>query len=145
MRYRKSQEIRALIAPFCLWVTWCKWQILGWPEKTVVCKVIHFRSILFNIAASRSWAGIAIRPRAGRPRGVGVRFPTGARQMSLLHNVQAGSGAHPTSYTTGTGSCFPGVKRQGHEADHSHSSNSEVKNGGGTPTLLHTSSWRGVH
>jgi hypothetical protein len=33
----------------------------------------------------------------------GVRFPAGARKCPLLHNVQTGSGAHPTSYPMGTG------------------------------------------
>jgi hypothetical protein len=28
----------------------------------------------------------------------GVRFPAGARDFSLLHSVQNGSGAHPASY-----------------------------------------------
>ena len=45
----------------------------------------------------------------------GAKFPT---------PVQTGSGAHPASYTMGTGS-FPGVKRPGHGADHPFSA--EVK------------------
>jgi len=32
-------------------------------------------------------------------------------------SVQTGPGAHPASFTTGTGS-FPGVKRPGHGVDH---------------------------
>jgi hypothetical protein len=35
-----------------------------------------------------------------------------------------------------------GVKRLGREADHSHPSSAEVKNGGAIPPLLHVSSWR---
>jgi hypothetical protein len=31
-------------------------------------------------------------------------------QFSLLHVVQTGSGAHPTSYLVGTGDSFPGSK-----------------------------------
>jgi hypothetical protein len=41
-----------------------------------------------------------------------------------------------------TGGVSPGVKWQGHEADHSPPSSAEVKNGGATPVLLNTSSWR---
>jgi hypothetical protein len=41
--------------------------------------------------------------------------------------VQTGSGVHPTSYKMGTGGSFPGVKRQGSEADHSPQSSAEVK------------------
>jgi hypothetical protein len=40
--------------------------------------------------------------------------------------VQTGPGAHPASYTMGTGS-FPGVKRPECGVDHTPSSNAEVK------------------
>jgi len=40
--------------------------------------------------------------------------------------VQTGPGAHPASYTIGTGS-FPGVKRPGHDFNHPPSSSAEVK------------------
>ena len=43
-----------------------------------------------------------------------VCIPVGAR-FSVL--VQTGPGAHPASYTTGTGS-FPGVKRPGCGVNH---------------------------
>jgi hypothetical protein len=42
-------------------------------------------------------------------------------------NFQTGSGVNPTSYTMGTGSSFPGVKRPGSEADHSSPNGAEVK------------------
>jgi hypothetical protein len=45
---------------------------------------------------------------------------------SLLHAV-TGSGVHPTPYKMGTGGSFPGVKRQGREADHSPPPSAEVK------------------
>jgi hypothetical protein len=51
---------------------------------------------------------------AGRPRG----FSTSPRRVKkFLHVVQTGSGdpRHPV----GTGGPFPGVNRQGREADHS--------------------------
>jgi hypothetical protein len=41
--------------------------------------------------------------------------------------VQTGSGVHPTPYTMGTGSSFPGVKRPGREADYSNPTSGEVK------------------
>jgi len=40
--------------------------------------------------------------------------------------VQTGPGAHPASYTMGTGS-FPGVKRPGRGVDHPHPSSDEDK------------------
>jgi len=59
------------------------------------------------------WAGIAqsIQRLAG---GSGDRIPVGARFSSP---VQTSSGAHPASYTMGTGS-FPGLKRPGRGVDH---------------------------
>jgi hypothetical protein len=38
-----------------------------------------------------------------------------------------GPGVHPASCKMGTGGAFPGVKRQGREADHSHPTSAEVK------------------
>jgi hypothetical protein len=67
--------------------------------------------------------------RAGWP---GVRFPAGARDFSLLHSVQTGSGVHAIS---------PRLERLGREADHSPPSSAEVKNGGAIPPLPHMSSW----
>jgi hypothetical protein len=46
-------------------------------------------------------------------REVGVRVSVGARNFSLLHVVQIGSGAHPTSYPMGTGDSFPRGKGTG--------------------------------
>jgi hypothetical protein len=45
-------------------------------------------------------------------REVGVLVPVGS-VFSLLHIVQTGSGAHPTSYPMGTGGYFPGGKAAG--------------------------------
>jgi hypothetical protein len=58
---------------------------------------------------------------------------TSGRYKQCVHHynfiicTQTGSGVHPTSYTTGTGSSFPGVKRPGREADRSPPANAEVK------------------
>jgi hypothetical protein len=59
-------------------------------------------------------------------RGVGVQFRYG-QEFALLHVVQTGCGAHPTSYPMGTGTLSPGVKRQGREADYSPPVSAEVK------------------
>ena len=45
---------------------------------------------------------------------------------SFSASVQIGPGAHPASYTMGTGS-FPGVKRPGRGVDHPSPSSAEVK------------------
>jgi hypothetical protein len=52
-------------------------------------------------------------------------IPGKARDCFLL---ATGSGAHPASYEVGTGDFSPGVKRMGHEADHSFPSSAQVKN-----------------
>jgi hypothetical protein len=64
-------------------------------------------------------------------RGVAVRVPISQEEFSLFHVVQTGSGVHRSSYSmgtgTGTGGSFPGVKRPGHEDDHSYPAIAEVK------------------
>ena len=62
--------------------------------------------------------------RAGRS---GYGISVGAR---LSAPVKIGPGAHPVSYTTGTGS-LPGVKRPGRGADHPPPSRAEGKEGVG--------------
>jgi hypothetical protein len=55
-------------------------------------------------------------------------IPTKTEDFSSNLCVQTGSGAHPASYTVGTGGSFPGGKaRPGRDADHSPSSSAEVK------------------
>jgi hypothetical protein len=53
-------------------------------------------------------------------RAIEFRFPAGAKGFSSSLCVQTGSGAHPASFTMGTGGPFPGDKaRPGRDADHS--------------------------
>ena len=54
--------------------------------------------------------------RSGDRIPVGARFPT---------PIQTGPGAHPASYTRGTGS-FPGVKRPARRVDHPPASSADV-------------------
>jgi hypothetical protein len=62
-------------------------------------------------------------------RAIEVRSPAGAKDFSSSLCVQTGSGAHPASYTMGTGGPFPGCKAQpGRDADHSPPSSAEVEN-----------------
>jgi hypothetical protein len=68
-------------------------------------------------------------PRAGRP---GFDF-------SFLHNVQTVSGAQWVP-----GALSSRIERQVREADHSHPSSAEVKNGGAIPPLPDESSRRGA-
>jgi hypothetical protein len=62
-------------------------------------------------------------------RAIEVRSPAGAKDFSSIICVQTGSGAHPASYTMGTGGPFPGGKaRPGRDADPSPPSSTEVEN-----------------
>jgi hypothetical protein len=47
---------------------------------------------------------------------------------NLLYLLLIAPGAHPASYTVGTGVLSPGVKQLGHEADHTSASSAKVKN-----------------
>jgi hypothetical protein len=69
-------------------------------------------------------------------QGGGSSSPGRVKKFSLLHIVQTGSGVHPTSYKMGTGDSFPGVKRQGREADHSPPTSAEVKIYTSTPLYV---------
>jgi hypothetical protein len=76
------------------------------------------------------WAGVAqsVQRLATGWTTEGSEFESQyGQEFSLLHVVQTGSGAHPASYSMGTGGSFPGVKRQGREADHSPPTIVEVK------------------
>jgi hypothetical protein len=50
-------------------------------------------------------------------REIGIRFPAGARDFSLLHSVQIGSGATQPPIQLILVALTPGVKRLGREAD----------------------------
>jgi hypothetical protein len=66
-----------------------------------------------------SSVGIATRHGLDDP---GIEYRLGP---SVSAPVQSGLGAHPTSYTMGTGS-FPGIKRPGRGVDHPPPSSAEV-------------------
>jgi hypothetical protein len=63
----------------------------------------------------RSWSrvssGSIVSDYGLDDRAIVVRFPVGAKDFSSSLCVQTGSGAHPASYTMGTGGLSPGVKR----------------------------------
>jgi hypothetical protein len=82
---------------------------------------------------------IATILRAGR-RGVGVRFPVGARYFSVLQKIW---GTPILLYNGYRGVVHQGVKRQGHKTGHPLPSGADVKNCGALPPLPHTSLWRG--
>jgi hypothetical protein len=74
----------------------------------------------------------------------GARFPAEGRDFSPFQSVHTYSGAHPDFYLIGSGGFYPGIKQQELKVDHSKPSSAEVKNGGVTSPLPHTSSWYGA-
>jgi hypothetical protein len=76
--------------------------------------------MLYNAERGRD-SSVDIAARCGLD-GPGIESRWGARFSAP---VQTGTGAHPTSYTMGTGS-FPGVNRPGRGVDHPPPSSAEV-------------------
>ena len=58
--------------------------------------------IPFVTSVLGNWDNIGSIPTRLRPGRFGVPIYIGAREFSLLQNVQPGSGAHPASYSVGT-------------------------------------------
>jgi hypothetical protein len=73
----------------------------------------------------------------------GVRFPVGSKWFSFLNSISTGSGVHHSIQRVPRALSL-GVKWQRRETDQSPPPSVEVKNGGATPPLPHTSLWRGV-
>jgi hypothetical protein len=72
-----------------------------------------------------------------------VRSPTETEDFSSSLCVQTGSGAHPASYTIGTGGPFPGgLARPVRHADHSPPSSVEAKNEELYLLFPHAPPWR---
>ena len=55
-----------------------------------------------------------------------LQILAGARNFSVLQNVQTGSGVHPVSYSMGTKALSLPVQWSGHEADHWSQSSAKV-------------------
>jgi hypothetical protein len=84
--------------------------IINYHRENLKNKILSFKSVSFHVVTlllTESWeSSVGIVTGHGMDgRGIGVRFP--ARDLSLFHKVQIGSGAQPTSYTMGTRGLFP--------------------------------------
>jgi hypothetical protein len=87
-----------------------------------VIKCTQLKIIPDNIFLVVRDSSVGIATRYGLD-GPGIEYRCRARFSAP---VQIGPGAHPASYTMGTGS-FPGVKRPGRGVDHSPPFSAEVK------------------
>jgi hypothetical protein len=103
-----------------------KFSLPKFLESLVIASLLG-PNILFSILSSNTLNLCSSLRVTGRT-GSRVRFPVGAGNFSLHHRIQNSSRAHPASYPTGTRALSLGVKRPGHEADHSLPSSAEVKN-----------------
>jgi hypothetical protein len=112
-----------------------------------LCHIL--RKISMNITRSVLWSTLNIESaypseRAGirlDGRGVGVRVSVG-QDLSLLHVVQTGSGAHSASYTMGIRVLSSAVKLPGNEARNIQTQKPRIH--GSVHPLSHTSLWRSV-
>jgi hypothetical protein len=101
-------------------------------SRSVFTKIIH---ILKN---GNNSADTANRLGVGRPRSWSLIPGRGKRFFFIPQRLDRLWGPH-NLLSMCTGGSFPGVKRQGAEADHSPPSSVEVKNDGSTTSLPHTS------
>jgi hypothetical protein len=95
--------------------------------------VIYTVTIIYctEVVVSRYSHGLRARRRGSIP-GKGKRFFSSPQCPDRLWDP-------PIQWVPGALS--PGVKRLGHEADHSPTSSAEVKNFGAIPSIPHMSSW----
>jgi hypothetical protein len=84
---------------------------------------------LSEVLTGNKWAAVAQSVQCLTTNwATGVRSQTAAEDFSSNLCIQTGSGAHPASYTMGTGGSFPaGKARPGRDADRSPPSSAEVK------------------
>ena len=82
---------------------------------------VQFSPFLYHLCGLGWRSRYSDSLRAGR---FGDRIPVEARFFAL---VQTGPGAHPASYTMGTGSLSRGAKRPGRGVNHLLPSSTEVK------------------
>jgi hypothetical protein len=73
-----------------------------------------------------------------------VLLPERARNFSLIYSLQTDSGPTSPPVEWAPGTLSPGVKRQGREADHSHSSSAELENDRAILPLPPTFTWCGA-
>jgi hypothetical protein len=73
-------------------------------------------------------------------RGIGVRVPVGSRIFSTSSRPALGSGQPPIQWVPGA--LCPGLKGQGHEADHTPPTIAEVKKMWIYTSTRHTPLWR---
>jgi hypothetical protein len=92
-----------------------------------------FTNCTTDVESRDSSVGTVTRLRAGRST-IRGSIPSRAGDLSLLHNIQTRSGAHPVSYIMR----FSLVNQYDRESDLSSPSSAEVKNGGALPPLPHT-------
>jgi hypothetical protein len=100
-----------------------------WSDKNLQYILLVNNALCWKLSLQLNQAAVAQSVyRLTTDWTTGVRSPTGVEDFSSSPCVHTVSGAHPASYTMGTGGPFPGGKaRPGRDADHSPPSSAEVK------------------
>jgi hypothetical protein len=102
--------------------------------------LLRFLTYIFNLTC------VGLNNSVGIATGYGLdgcdSIPGRARDLSLLHIVQTGSGFTQPPIQWASGAISSGIKQLGREADHSPPPIEEVKNGGAIQSHTHLSSWR---
>jgi hypothetical protein len=126
--HKQEQEMYSL--PYSkTWIWFCSSTVVNflWCKICFYCYFIMLHGSPSIVRSCDSSVSIALSYGLD-DWGSRFRFPAGAGKFYPHHRVQNGSGAHPASYSVGTGGSFHVVKRPGREADHSPPSSAEVKN-----------------
>jgi hypothetical protein len=99
----------------CMYVCICNWLILNVENICVICNCVspHFDLKISSTSVSNSSIRYLCFSYHETGWTTGVGFPAGARDFSLLHSVQTGSGDRPASYRMCTVDSFPGGKTAG--------------------------------
>jgi hypothetical protein len=85
--------------------TWRREKSRPYRDSNADPLVVHSVASRYTVCALPTGISPSVERRATDWM-VGVRIPAGARDRSLLHSVQTGCGAHPTSYSVDTGAFF---------------------------------------
>jgi hypothetical protein len=76
--------------------------LLGCPAHTLVTILTELSLKIIFILLNEYGIIAQLAHRRATGWTAGFRFPAGARDLSLLHSVNTGPGAHPASYPMGT-------------------------------------------
>jgi hypothetical protein len=84
---------------------------VDYPIKSWFYSCLHMFGSHYRLLSESGSSGSIVSGYGLEDRSIEVRSPAEAKDISSSLCVQTGSGAHPASGTMGTGTLFPGLKR----------------------------------